>query len=144
MKYILLALLFLTGCAFPRLTSNYAPQTVAHEKALVYIYRTKTTIDAANLDIPRFFVNEKQVGKLAIGGYYAEEVTPGDVDVAYDVGLFGIPISWPRYHVKFKAEPGQKYFVKFSIESMMRITEFKQVPQAQGEEEIKSTALLVN
>lgn len=144
MKYFLLISLFLTGCAYPRYTSSYSPQTVNKEKAHVYIYRTKTSIDSMNPDIPRFFVNDKLLGKLGIGGYYFTEVDPGEVDVAYYDSLFGIPMAFHKKHLKFKAESGQKYFVKFSIESVMRITEFKQVPQSQGEVEIESTVLLVN
>lgn len=144
MKYIVLVLLLMSGCAYPKKTTDYAPYNLKTGNAVVYIYRTPTSIDSVNPDVPRFFVNDKLIGKLSIGGYYAEEVAPGKVDVSYRTSLFGIPMPWPTYHVVLKVEAGRKYFVKFSIDGMARYTDFLEVSQSQGEAEIKSTVLLVN
>lgn len=144
MKYLLPILIIMVGCAYPKRTTKYSQQTPSSGKAIIYLYRTPTSLDSANPDVPKFYINDIALGKLEIGGYYAQEVEPGEIDVSYHGSLFGIPIPWPSHHVQFVAVSGQKYFVKFSVETLFRITDFRQVSGKQGEEEIQSTVLLVN
>ncbi len=144
MKYLFLFTLLMVGCAYPKRGEKYTPTSPPAGKAVVYVYRTPTSIDSANPDIPRFYINDKQLGKLAIGGYYMAEVDAGDLDIYFKDTLFGLPLPWTELHVKLKAEPKQKYFIKFSIESAFRIRELKQVSPAQGEAELPLTVQLIN
>lgn len=143
MKTVLLFLLLLTGCAYPSWSTHYEPTTPLPEKALIYIYRTQTTIDSVNPEIPKFFINGHELGKLVIGGYYVQSVDPGEIEVYYKNSFMGF-YPWKSGTIQLKAQAGQKYFIKFSIESLMRIVSFKIVPAEIGAEEIKSTSLLVN
>lgn len=144
MKLIILLILVLAGCAYPTKKESYKFQTSQRGKVAVNIYRTQTAIDSVNPDVPRFYINDTSLGRLTIGGYYRTEVNPGEVSVTYKSSLFGIPFFWNDGEVKFIAVENQAYFLKFSIETFMRLQEFKIVPTANGENEIKGTNLLVN
>lgn len=143
MKKILLLAIMITGCAYPKRSSQYQSENLSPEKALIYIYRTPTSIDSLNPEIPKFFINQLTIGKLSIGGYYVQAVDPGEVAISYKDSFVGLYL-WKSGEVKLTAQAGKKYFIKFSIESLMRIVSFKEVPANIGEEEIKSTYLLVN
>lgn len=144
MKLIYILLLLLSGCAYPTKKNSYSFQAAEMGKAVVYLYRTTTSIDSLNPDVPRFYVNGNQLGRLSIGGYYRTEIVPGETSITYRSSLFGIPFPWNGGEVKFTAIENQTYFVKFSIESVMRIQELKVVPNEIGQQEIKETKLLVN
>ncbi len=143
MKYIFLGILFLVGCTYPSKKDFYSFQAPEKGKAVVYLYRSNTSIDSLNPDVPRFYVNKSKLGKLSTGGFYRVEVDPGEISLIYKNSLFGIPFFWKSGEVKFVALDNHVYYVKFSIESVMRSVEFKPVPNAIGEQEIKETRLLV-
>ncbi len=144
MKAICILLIILSGCAYPSKKSPYSVQVAEKGKAVIYLYRTSTAVDSLNPDVPRFYINGDKLGRLTVGGYYRAEVTPGEVFVTKKGSLFGIPFFWKEGEVKFTALENHTYFVKFSIESIMRIQEFKLVTNTVGEQEIKETMLLVN
>lgn len=146
MKPYLIIFVFLSGCAFyPKRTSHYQSEEPKEGKAAVYIYRMPTSLDSLNPDVPRFFINEKKLGRLLTGGYYLEIVEPGEIEVSYRNGLFGIAFPWKANAMNFTAKPGQKYFIKFSLQNIVIVrTEFQLVPYDQGETEITTTKLLVN
>lgn len=89
-------------------------------------------------------MNDKLLGKLSLGGYYAETVEPGEIEISYKNSLFGIPFPWKSKSIRFSAQAGQTYFVKFSIESVFRYVDLKLVSSPQGKQEIANTRLLVN
>jgi len=140
----LLVLFFLTSCAYPQKTRLYVEEPTKDKMAIVYLYRLDSSIDSLNPDIPRFFINDKLIGKLRLGGYYVNQVEPGDIKMIYKMSLFGIPLPWISGVVEFKAEPKERYCVKFDIATGMRIESFKLVSHQQCDQEIKSTVLLVN
>lgn len=143
MKIVFLVFVFLVGCAYPKRSSDYQAEAPASGKALIYIYRTPTQIDSVNPDVPKFFINDEVVGKLAVGGYYVQAVDPGEVKIYYKDSFLGF-YPWITDEIKLTAAPNQKYFIKFSIESIMRFVDFKHVSPAFGEDDIKSTHLLIN
>lgn len=144
MKTLFLILTLLSGCAYPKRTTPYKMEPPSTGKASIYIYRTPTSIDSLNPEIPKFSVNGATVGKLSIGGYYHLAVEPGEAQVSYKDSIMGIYPPWNSRDINFVAKSDEKYFIKYSIESVMRIVTFKLVSNSQGEEEIKSTDLLVN
>ena len=106
-----------------------------------------TSIDSANPDVPRFFVNDKALGKLSIGGYYAESLEPGDVEIAYKDSLFGIPFPWKSQKIHLNAAAGKTYFLKYETDFSLlegKTLSFRVVPTVIGECEIRSTQLLEN
>jgi hypothetical protein len=134
----------LAGCAYPKKSDLFKSPERASGKSVLYLYRTKTSIDSLNPDVPTFYINDEKIGKLSLGGYYRIEVKPGPFIVSYRTSLFGIPLFKSPQELKVTAETDQIYYVKFSIESVMRQTELDLVPPSTGETEIKSTRLLVN
>jgi hypothetical protein len=145
MKFIFLILsIYLVGCAYPKKTEFFRSAESNPEKAVLYIYRTPTSVDSLNPEVPSFYVNGDKIGKLSIGGYYMVLIPPGSVVINYKTPLFGMPLFMSPQELKITAAANQVYFVKFSIESIMRITDLKLVPNHVGEGEIKTTQLLVN
>lgn len=142
-RLILLLLLGLSGCAYPKRTDYFTAAVGSPSKAVVYLYRTQTQIDSLNPDIPTFYINGKKIGRLSLGGYYRVEVDPGPLKLTYRDYLLGIPTWMSPLKVEFTAEANKVYFVKFSIESILRVTRFELVPDPLGEAEIKTTQLLV-
>jgi len=134
----------LSGCAYPTRQEVYTSQSLESGKSVVYVYRADTAIDSLNPDVPRFFVNGASIGRLLLGGYYRIVVDPGPVSVTYRTSLFGIPFFWDDGEVKFTAAEGKAYFVKFGVETIMRLNRFELVPDDFGVDEIKSTKHLVN
>ena len=132
----LIFLLFVLSCSLPKVKGPYNPQKPKEGKAIVYIYRLDTSIDSANPDIPTFYVNEKKQGKLMIGGHYSENVDVGNIEIAYKGSLFGLRFPWKSQKLRFTAKPNHVYYVRFSIEGMMRITQFKLVPNSQAQSEM--------
>ncbi|GEM_PF-3397238 len=143
MKKILIVFVFLLSCAYPKRTTDYEAAVLSSGKALVYIYRTPTQIDSLNPDWPKLYMNGDVVGKLGVGGYYVQAVEPGEVTVSYKNGYFGF-YPWTADEIKLTAVPNQKYFINYSIESIMRFVNFKLVPATFGESDVKSTHLLIN
>lgn len=139
-----LSIFFLLGCAYPKKTTSFSPVGKVDGKAIIYVYRTDTSVDSANPDIPRFFINDKLLGKLSLGGYYVETVEPGDTEITYKDSLFGIPLPWKGKSIRISTQANQTYYVKFSIETVFRYVDLKLVPNAHGEKEIANTQLLVN
>lgn len=143
MRKFLLLVTLLSGCAYPKRTSQYISEVPSPGKALIYIYRTPTSIDSLNPELPKFFINNELIGKLAIGGYYLQIVNPGEVEISYKDSFAGLYL-WKSGDIKIVAQANQKYFIKYSIESIMRIVTFKEVSTNVGETEIASTQLLAN
>lgn len=141
--YIITALLII-GCAYPKKTTFFELPENSKEKAVVYLYRTPTSIDSLNPDVPIFYVNDDKIGKLSIGGYYKILVSPGTVLFSYKTPLFGIPLFTSSQKLKFDVEASQVYYVKFSVESIMKLTYLNLIPSNIGVGEIKKTQLLVN
>jgi hypothetical protein len=148
MKYVMVSFfLVFVGCALPQKTKNYERSQPEPNKAAVYIYRTPTSVDSVNPDVPRFYVNKEELGKLRIGGYYISIVEPGEVLVYYKDSLFSIPLPWKSQEIHFNAIAGQVYFIKYGTDFSLlegKTLTFKVVPLKIGESEILSTQLLVN
>lgn len=64
--------------------------------------------------------------------------------VNYKTPLFGFPLFTSSQNVKLNVDAGQIYYIKFSIETVMRFTDLKQIPSSVAENEIRSTQLLIN
>lgn len=146
-KYFLTAatLIALSSCAYPTKKGAYIAEPPTQKMAVVYIYRTQTSIHGGNPDVPVFYVNEGRVGKLSIGGYYRVLVNPGEISVTNKGSLFGIPTPWKEGEVKFTAKENMSYYVKYAVEmNPFLTTTFKLVPNSFGENDIKTTKLLVN
>ena len=139
MKASLLFLLFLISCSLPKAKGPYTYQAPPEGMATIYIYRLDTSIDAANIDIPVFYVNDDKQGKLLIGGHYVAMVNAGKAEVAYKNSLFGIRFPWKATKLSFNAEANKVYYVRFSIEGLMRIMQFKMIPNSQAQQEIVTT-----
>jgi hypothetical protein len=144
MKYILIFCFLIAGCAYPKRTHVYTPVKPVKGKAIVYLYRPNTAIDAANPDVPQFFISDQRLGKLIIGGYYVAIVDPGQIKLIYKETLFGILLPWKMREIEFYAHPDKSYYVKFSIETIFRNVDFRMVDPYQGQEEISDLGLLVN
>ena len=145
-SYVLVTTLtILSSCAYPTKKSNYIAEPPTKKMAAVYIYRTQTSIHSANPDVPAFFVNDVRVGKLSIGGYYRVLVNPGEISVTNKGSLFGMTTPWKEGEVKFTAKENMSYYVKYAVEmEPFLTTTFKLVPETFGENDIKTTQLLVN
>ena len=141
---IVLIFIVLSGCAYPTKKGPFVAQSPEKGMSVIYIYRSQTSVDSVNPDVPRFFVNDNSIGRLSIGGYYRVMVPSGKTMVTYRGSLFGIPFFWNSGKVEIMALENQSYFVKFGIESMMRVKKFKLVSDVVGKREIKKTKLLVN
>ena len=129
------------------MTKMYEPSQTAPNKSAVYVYRTSTSVDSANPDIPRFYINDQELGKLKIGGYYSLDIVPGEVSVYYKDSLFGLPLPWKAQEIHFTAVPGEKYFVKYGTDFGLltgKTRTFTLAPKIIGESEISSTQLLKN
>jgi hypothetical protein len=145
-KY-LFVLFFISGCAYPKKTSNFSYEKPQERMAVVYLYRVDSQIDSLNPEVPKFFINEVELGRLLLGGYYVRQVPSGDVVIKYKESLVSDFFAWmfgSKREISFNAEPDKSYCVKFAIESVMRITYFQLVSDTQCEQEIKSTFQLVN
>jgi uncharacterized protein DUF2846 len=146
MRY-LIVLLFITGCAYPKKTSNFSYEKPQERMAVVYLYRVDSQIDSLNPEVPKFFINDTELGKLLLGGYYVKHVPPGDVVIKYKESIVSDFFAWmfgSKREISFKAESNKSYCAKFAIESVMRITYFQLVSDKQCEQEIKSTFQLIN
>jgi len=141
---IILVLITLSGCAYPTKKESFIAQYPEKGMSVIYLYRSQTSIDSVNPDVPRFFVNDKAIGRLSIGGYYRVVVRPGKSIVTYKDSFFGIPFFWNSGKVEVMALENQSYFVKFGIESILRVEKFELIPDVVGRREIKKTKLLVN
>lgn len=131
----------------PKKLQVYEPTVPAKDKATVYIYRAPTSVDSLNPDIPRFFLNDTSHGKLTIGGHYVSIVNPGEVYVYYKEGLFGIPFPWKSQEIKFNAEAGKIYFVKYGVGFELpfgKTYTFGLMPNNVCESEISKTRFLKN
>lgn len=146
MKYIVLMLLVLAGCAYPTKKDAYRPVAPDKGMAVIYLYRTPTSIHSGNPDVPRFYVNDNLIGKLSIGGYYRILVKPGPVKVTNKSSFLGLPLPWSIGGVEFKAEENKTYFVKYAVDMnpIFIDTIFTAVSNSRGEQEITRTQLLVN
>lgn len=142
--FLLLLVLCLTSCAYPEYKDPFFPHPDVNGKAKIYLYRSKTTIHAANPDVPRFYVGEKEVGRLMIGGYFVEWVDPGKVKFTYKKPLFGIFFPWHYKGIEFEAKPNETYYLTFIVEPLMGGGTMYLVDPRRGETEIKQTQLLVN
>lgn len=142
MKYLIIMCALLTGCAHSKRTTPYEPREAPPSKALLYVYRSPTSIHSANPDVPSLYVNDKYIGKMMIRGHYAIEVEPGNTLVYFKDSLFLIPIPWKTLKKAITTEPGKKYYLKFSVEFIAGRS-IRQVHEKQGELELKETPLLV-
>ena len=84
------------------------------------------------------------IGKLSLGGYYVQTVEPGEIEISYKDSLFGLPLPWTSKRLRISAQPNQKYYVKFSIETVFRYVDLRLVDPALAEQEIATTQLLTN
>ncbi len=134
-----MVLLFLVSCSHPKVRGPYNLQKPAEGKAIIYLYRLETPIDSLNPDIPLFYINNKKQGKLIIGRHYMENVDAGKTEISYKESLFGIRFPWKSNKLIFEAQANQIYYVRFSIESVMRITRLQLVPTSTAQSEITST-----
>ena len=87
-----------------------------------------------------FYFNDKKTGPLKIGGYYAQEVDAGPLEISFSDPLFGMHLWRSGRKVKINIEAGRSYFVKYEVELMAFY--FDQVPPASGFNEIQSVKLL--
>ena len=141
LKYFFpLIALSLIGCASAKLTSKFSLAKQSDKKALIYLYRLKTIYHSLDPDVPSIYFNDKKIGPLKIGGYFAQEVEPGKVEISFSVPLFGIPMWRSSRKVNMNVKAGYSYFVKYE-EEMMGFY-FDPVPAAQGLREIRTTRLL--
>jgi hypothetical protein len=133
------------GCAYPKKTKLFEPGILRPEKSRVYLYRTKTQIHSVNPDVPKFYVGDRLIGRLLIGGYYLVEVDPGEHEIYYKVPLFGITFPWKSGKLKVQLKPGETAYVKFAVEfGLGPVTIFRVMPANAGEQEIRQTQLLEN
>lgn len=146
MKIVILMLLILSGCAYPTKKEAYRAAAPDKGMAVVYLYRTPTTIHGGNPDVPRFYVNDNLIGKLSIGGYYRILVKPGAVKLTNKGSFLGLPLPWSIGGVELTAEENKTYFVKYAVDMnpIFIDTIFTAVSNARGEQEILKTQLLVN
>jgi hypothetical protein len=148
MKYLIsMICLTFVACALPQKSGQFASHAAEPTKALIYIYRMPTSIDAVNPDIPRVYVNDEKLGKIRIGGYYVTAVEPGELKVYYKDSLIGIPTPWTGNEIDMEAKAGQSYYFKYETAFAVmtgKTTAFLMMPNAQAESEIKATELLVN
>ncbi len=130
------------GCASAKLTSQFSEPTSIKNKAIVYIYRLNTSIHSLNPDIPVFYLNRKEVGPLNIGGYYAQYVDEGPVEINYkENGFLWLGYLFPSKKIKIEAKSGKSYFVKYEVALMGTFFDF--VPAEFGVSDIQRTKLLV-
>ena len=122
------------------MTSSFAEVQPSKQKSIVYLYRLKTTYHSLNPDIPIFYFNDKKIGTLNIGGYYAQEVDPGPLEISFSNPFFGLNFWRSGRKVKIDVVAGHSYFVKYELEMMS--VYFDQVPSVYGLKEIKFTKLL--
>ena len=141
----LMSLLLFVGCAHPKKTSSFKVADVSPNKGVVYLYRLPTHVHSLNPDIPKFYAGDETVGKLLIGGYYAIELPPGEIDLTYKTPLFGIYFPWKSGRLKVKVKSSQPTFVKFEVTfGMGASTKFVVIPNHIGSKEITQTKLLKN
>ncbi|MES2770113.1 MAG: DUF2846 domain-containing protein [Bdellovibrionota bacterium] len=143
MKYWLL-ILVLSSCAYPKKTTPFILEKPNSDKATVYLYRTYTQADSLNPDVPWFYINDNKIGKLSLGGYYVQQIDPGEATVYYKDSAFGRPLPWKGLKIKFPVKANESYYVKFSIEGLNRKTDLLLVPNVYAEKEITQTQLLKN
>lgn len=143
-KFIQIAVLsiLMLGCASARLTTGFAELKSDNKKATIYIYRLDTSIHSLNPDIPVFYLNGKEVGPLNIGGYYAQQVDEGTVEINYkENGFLWLGYLFPSKKIKVVAKAGKSYFVKYEVALMGTFFDF--VPHEFGIQDIRSTKLLI-
>lgn len=139
---IVFQLLVFLGCAYPQKKGSFEKSSMIAGQSRIYLYRLPTEIDSLNGDVPRFYVNDSEVGKLLVGGYYEINISPGNLNLYYKESLFGIPFFWKSRELIFEVKANEIYFVRFGINGIFRIYEFTQVRPEIGFEEIKKTVLL--
>ncbi len=139
MKHLILSMIIssLLGCASAQLTTPFSYAPVKNGKALLYIYRLDTVVGSLNPDIPKILINNKVVGPLNIGGYYKQQIEPGDIEVTWKEAIN----IFPRKKLNKKVEADKVYFVKLEIKEIDTFFDF--VPADFGINEIKTTKLLI-
>ena len=148
MKVILLLfylfIFSLVGCAYPKKTTPFEFAPIEKDQAIIYLYRLPTSIHSVNPDVPRFYINDKTVGKLVIGGYYVIRVQPGESDISIRNSFLGIPLPWKSQRIRFNVLPGQPVYVKYEVTFLLSPEiHFSVVPVQIGSVEIQQTRLLV-
>lgn len=122
-----------------------APQP-APGKALLYIYRQGGFRPGA-AGSHHVLLNHKRITILRHGGYFPCTIEPGPVTLGLDLratplliieGLVEGETSW----VKFDAEPGKVYYVKFVLGGLSRPAHLESVDPAVGAREIRDCKLL--
>lgn len=135
-----LSIVVLNGCSYAQLTTNFSQVEPVKNKAVVYLYRLNTYIHSLNPDIPMFYLNDRKIGPLHIGGYYAQEVDAGPLEISFSDPFLGLRLWRSGRKVKINVEAGRSYFVKYEV-AMIGMY-FDQVPPGYGLQEIQSLRLL--
>lgn len=140
LAFIAVFITVLTGCSSAQLTTDFTEARPNDKKAIVYLYRLKTAYHSLNPDIPLFYFNDKKVGPLKVGGYYAQEVDPGPLEISFSDPFFGMHLWRSGRKVKINVGAGHSYFVKYEVEMMGFY--FDLVPPTYGLKEIQTVKLL--
>ena len=65
---------------------------------------------------PGITVNGKEVGALPLDGYLRIEVPPGSTEVRLNNRAYLWPAGAPLRSLRVEAQPGETYYVEFSVE----------------------------
>jgi hypothetical protein len=140
------ALLLMTGCSATGV--KFSPtETIEPGKSIVYIYRKKRMVGAANQ--PHVFLNGNHVSQLLNGGYSYSSVEPGDVVLCtlqrFNSALVGHALlsrllDRETERLRIRAGTGETYYVRFNVVGHRMVL----VEKAEGRKDIEGLRLCVD
>lgn len=139
---MMVVVLLLPGCMTgPKFSSV---SSVPGDKALIYVYRKGNVLGSAASH--KIVINGKHVTNMWTGGYYPYFADPGSVVMAMDlratpfIGIAGL-IEGEREHLRFTAEAGKTYYVKFKLGSGFGSPTMALVDEATGSREVRNCSM---
>ena len=81
---------------------------------ILYIYRPRTLVGIANMDVPIIHLDGRRLGRIRIGGYYVIPVAPGQHRLTTTESLLGSDTGKIRGDTRFSIAAGSTLYLRYT------------------------------